>query len=344
MELEFHQLDLRYQRLRVVRLAREKRLLASLAEIGQQIPILVVKDAEPSRYVLIDGYKRVRSLKKLAQDAVRATSLDLEECDALMTTRLMRSGEGETALEQAWLLDELATRFGLSQEQLARRFERSVSWVSRLLALVREVPDSVQELVRRGEIVSHAAVKYLVPLARANRSDCELLTPVIAAARLSTREVGLLYGAWRDGSAKTRERLRAEPLVLLKALKAAQAGSNTPERSPVERLIADLELIGQAARRADRQLREGVAAKVLVEDREEVRCAFEQSRQEVMRLDRRLGKELTDAGPGPTNGDLGASPPRSVHPGHIAGDEAVAQGGEEGLAIGHGAGVAHPAG
>ena len=232
MELEFHQLDLRYQRLRVVRLAREKRLLASLAEIGQQIPILVVKDAEPSRYVLIDGYKRVRSLKKLAQDAVRATSLDLEECDALMTTRLMRSGEGETALEQAWLLDELATRFGLSQEQLARRFERSVSWVSRLLALVREVPDSVQELVRRGEIVSHAAVKYLVPLARANRSDCELLTPVIAAARLSTREVGLLYGAWRDGSAKTRERLRAEPLVLLKALKAAKAGSNPPERSP----------------------------------------------------------------------------------------------------------------
>jgi hypothetical protein len=41
---------------------------------------------------------------------------------------------------------------------------RSVSWVSRRLALVRELPESIQEHVRRGEIVAHAAEKYLVPL------------------------------------------------------------------------------------------------------------------------------------------------------------------------------------
>jgi ParB family chromosome partitioning protein len=344
MELEFHQLELRYERLRVVRPACEKRLLASLADAGQQVPILVVADAAPARYVVIDGYKRVRSLKKLARDVVQAARLDLEECEALVMSRLMRAGEGETALEQAWLLDELVTRFELSQERLARRFERSVSWVSRRLALVRELPDSVQELVRRGEIVAHAAVKCLVPLARAKRSDCELLASAIAAARLKSRDVELLYCAWRDGSAKTREKVITEPLLMLKALKAAKADSEPREKSPADRLLGDLEFISQAARRADRQLREGVAAKLLAEDREEMRRAFEQSRVEVMRLGRRLEKEMTDAGPRSTHGDSRTSPQEGVDSGDLAGDEGVAQGGEEGLAVGLGGGASHPQG
>ena len=72
MELEFHQLDLRYERLRVVRPAREKRLLASLAEAGQQVPILVVTDATPSRYVVIDGYyaEFVIMLRAYSQGAI----------------------------------------------------------------------------------------------------------------------------------------------------------------------------------------------------------------------------------------------------------------------------------
>jgi len=42
VELEFHQLELRYERLRVQQPARERRLLASLADAGQQMPIVVV--------------------------------------------------------------------------------------------------------------------------------------------------------------------------------------------------------------------------------------------------------------------------------------------------------------
>ena len=42
MDLEFHQLDLRFEHLRVRRPDRERRLLASLAASGQQVPIVVV--------------------------------------------------------------------------------------------------------------------------------------------------------------------------------------------------------------------------------------------------------------------------------------------------------------
>jgi len=47
--------------------------------------------------------------------------------------------EQETALEQGWLLAELEQHFGYGLEELARRFDRSVSWVSRRLALVEPV-------------------------------------------------------------------------------------------------------------------------------------------------------------------------------------------------------------
>ncbi|WP_437912946.1 ParB N-terminal domain-containing protein [Sorangium sp. So ce302] len=84
MDLEFHQLDLRYEELRGRSPARERRLLSSLAEVGQQAPIVVVSPVSSGRHVVIDGYKRVRLLRRLGQDTVRATAWDLGEAEALL--------------------------------------------------------------------------------------------------------------------------------------------------------------------------------------------------------------------------------------------------------------------
>jgi ParB-like chromosome segregation protein Spo0J len=79
MDLEFHQLDRRYEALRQRRPEEERRLLAELAEQGQQTPILVVAErGESGRYVVIDGFKRLRALTCLATDTVQAAVLDLE--------------------------------------------------------------------------------------------------------------------------------------------------------------------------------------------------------------------------------------------------------------------------
>lgn len=42
------------------------------------------------------------------------------------------------------LLSEMEQRFHYSLEELARRFDRSVSWVSRRLSLVELLPDTIQ--------------------------------------------------------------------------------------------------------------------------------------------------------------------------------------------------------
>jgi ParB/RepB/Spo0J family partition protein len=162
MELEWHQLELRYEGLRRRHPAQERQLLASLAEIGQQAPVVVVSEA--TQFVLIDGYKRVRALKRLGGDGIRGTCWQTTELEALLLERSLRRAS-EDALDQAWLLAELRERFGLSPDELARRFERSRSWVSRRLALIQALPVAVQEQVRTGSLSAHAAMKYLVPLA-----------------------------------------------------------------------------------------------------------------------------------------------------------------------------------
>lgn len=99
MELELHQLELRYEGIRKRHPAQERQLLASLVEIGQQLPIVVIGEA--ARFVVIDGYKRVRALKRLARDTVRGTCWEMPEVEALLLERRLRCAS-EDALDQAW--------------------------------------------------------------------------------------------------------------------------------------------------------------------------------------------------------------------------------------------------
>jgi len=149
MHLEFHQLERRWEHLRVRHAARQRRLLSSLAEVGQQTPIVVVAvEGEAERYVVIDGYKRIAALEQLGRDTVEAVVWPMSEAAAVLLDRSLRLSEHETALEVGWLLAELEQRFGYGREELARRFDRSVSWVSRRLALVEVLPERLQAISR----------------------------------------------------------------------------------------------------------------------------------------------------------------------------------------------------
>ncbi len=155
MQVEFHQLDRRWERLRVRHPARQRRLLASLADSGQQTPIVVVAvEGEADRYVVIDGYKRIAALEQLGRDTVDVVVWPMSEAAAILLDRSLRLSEHETALEVGWLLAELEQRFGYGLEELARRFDRSVSWVSRRLALVEVLPEAIQQQVREGQVPS----------------------------------------------------------------------------------------------------------------------------------------------------------------------------------------------
>jgi ParB family transcriptional regulator, chromosome partitioning protein len=285
--LELHQLDLRYEKLRTRKPEAERKLMASLAEIGQQVPVVVVRGEGPAQFVLVDGYKRVRALRRLGQDLLAGTCWDLSEAEALVLDRLMRTGEGATALEQGWLLHELTVRFDLALEDLGRRFARSASWVSRRLALVEELPAPIQEHVRRGELPAHAAMKHLVPLARANPEACARLVAAIAGKGLTNRQIGQLYAVWRDGLPAIRERVLTTPLLLLKARHALGPVPEDEGRL----LMDDLDMLAAVARRARRRLRQGVGRGLLPPERQEVQRLGAAAYDEMARLAERLREE-----------------------------------------------------
>ena len=157
MQLEFHRLDRRWEHLRVREPHRQRRLLASLADSGQQTPIVVVVSQDnPERYLAIDGYKRIAALQQLGRDIVDATVWEMSEAEALLLDRTLRLSQQETPLEQGWLLQAMEQPFDYGLDELARRFDRSVSnalstlapWVSRRLALVELLPEAIQQQVR----------------------------------------------------------------------------------------------------------------------------------------------------------------------------------------------------
>jgi ParB family transcriptional regulator, chromosome partitioning protein len=292
VNIELHQLDLRYETLRTRKPEAERKLLASLPDIGQRVPVVVVQGETVDRFVLVDGYKRGRALRRLGQDLLTATCWDLSEAEALVLDRLMRTGEGATALEQGWLLHEVASRFALALDDLGRRFARSVSWVSRRLALVEELPMTIQDHVRRGALPAHAAMKHLVPLARANPEACARLVAAIAGQGLTNRQIGQLYAAWRDGLPAVRERVLTAPLLLLKARHALGAGPEDEGRL----LMDDLDMMAAIARRARRR-RQGVFRRLLPPERQDVQRLGAAAHDEMARLAERLREEAADAAP-----------------------------------------------
>lgn len=302
VDIELHQLDLRYASLRRTSARKERAVLASLAQIGQQTPVVLLgTEVASDRLVLLDGYKRVRALERLGRDTVKATAWTLPEPEALLLERVMRNAEADSALEQGWLLRELSERFGLMPTEAAKRFDKSVSWVSRRLALVRELPESIQERVRKGELAAHAAMKHLVPLARANSADAERLAEVCGGQQLSTREVGALCAAWRSGTEATRALILQSPELVLRAQAEAE---HSRETSPETRLLADFAALCAIARRAARLLRDGGWPAAAAE---ELHRVAQSARSETDLLFTLCRKELHVAGPEHPNRDSRAA-------------------------------------
>jgi len=304
MQLEFHQLDRRWEHLRLRHPARQRRLLASLAESGQQTPIVVVTaEGQADRYVVIDGYKRMAALEQLGRDTVEAVVWPMSEAAAVLLDRSLRLAERETALEVGWLLAELEQRFGYSLEELARRFDRSVSWVSRRLALVELLPESIQQQVREGKIAAQVAMRFLVPAARQSLEDCQRMAAIFAEQHCDTREAGQLYAAWRRGSVAIRKRILDDPALFFKTRRQEKAPSG-----PAAELIRDLEMVAAIANRAYRRLAGAEAAELDPQQRDAARQQIERIEKQLQRIDERLLPEPTEhVESSPTHYDSGAA-------------------------------------
>lgn len=318
MQLEFHQLDRRWEHLRVRHLGRQRRLLASLAESGQQTPIVVVAaEGQPDRYVVIDGYKRILALEQLSRDTVEAVVWPMSEAAAVLLDRSLRLSEHETALEVGWLLAELERRFDYGLDELARRFDRSVSWVSRRLALVEVLPEAIQQQVREGKILAQVALKFLVPVARQSLEDCQRMATIFAQHHCDTREAGQLYAAWRKGSPAIRKRILDDPGLFLKTQRQAQ--EKVPAGVGAE-LLRDLEMVVAIVNRAQRRLTGAAATELDSQQSRAARHQIERIQSQLRRIDEEiLPEKKPHVEPSATHHDSGTEHAGSEQTGDRAG-------------------------
>lgn len=310
MELELHQLERKYAALRVCDRRRQARLRASLSEQGQHQPVLVVAGRAAGRFVLIDGYQRVAALERLGRDTVAAVELALGEAEALLLRhRLAAEGPG-SALEEGWLLQRLHEEHGIELAELATRFERSASWVHRRLGLVRWLPEPTQRQVQAGAIPPHAAMKFLLPLARANATACDELVSGIAGAQLSVRAIERIYQAWREGDAEQRARIASHPLLFLSAEEQTRADepADPGSRSAVEAVLRDIDVVGAICRRVRRRWPHVLASRPEADVLVTVVRAWHETRLAVETLTGALEEGEAHAGRGDARSDPAPAP------------------------------------
>ena len=328
MQLEFHQLDRRWEHLRVRHPARQRRLLASLADSGQQTPIVVVAaEGQADRYVVIDGYKRIAALAQLGRDGVEAVVWPMSEAAAVLLDRSLRLSEHETALEVGWLLAELEQRFHYGLDELARRFDRSVSWVSRRLALVEILPEAIQQQVREGKILAQAAMKFLVPVARQSLEDCQRMAAIFAQHHCDTREAAQLYGAWCQASPAVRQRILDDPELFFKTQRQAQ--EKVPAGTGAE-LLRDLEMVMGIVNRAQRRLAGAAAMEMDPQQAKAARYQIDRIQKQLCRMNEDIPPEKKPhVEPSATHHDSGTECAASEQTRDRAGAGDLARGGTQ---------------
>jgi ParB/RepB/Spo0J family partition protein len=332
MQLEFHQLDRRWEHLRVRHPGRQRRLLASLADSGQQTPIVVVAaEGQADRYVVIDGYKRIAALGQLGRDTVEAVVWPMSEAAAVLLDRSLRLSEHETALEVGWLLAELEQRFGYGLDELARRFDRGASWVSRRLALVEVLPEAIQQQVRDGKILAQVALKFLVPAARQSLEDCQRMAAIFDEHLCDTRQAGQLYAAWRKGSPAIRKRILDDPELFFKTQRQAQ--ETAPAGTGAE-LLRDLEMVVAIVNRAQRRLAGAAATELDHQQSKAARHQIERIQSQLRRMDEEiLPEKKPHVEPSTTHHDSGTECAASEQTGDRASAGDLARGRTQSPAI-----------
>lgn len=312
MNAEWQELDLRNQVLRRAEPRAESRLMASLLEVGQQAPIAVVGNAP---FIVVDGFKRVRCLKRLGRDAVSVMRFDVGEAEALIMQEQL--GTKRSALEEGWLLKELRDRWELNEQEAGKRLGRSKSWVSRRLSLVEILPQEIQTLVLEGKLQPYAAMKYLVPLARANHEHAIQLGQRAAQQGWSTRQVAELYRVYVATSEKSRAYLMAHLELALKA-RSEVAREEAPE------LLREALAMAALGFRLRKKLQLWTGF-LCPEERSRLQRALLRTQETTSHC----LKEAEHVGQRESDGDLGIEQERVGKPGHFAGAETEPRRGEE---------------
>jgi ParB family chromosome partitioning protein len=249
IEVEWHQLELRYQTLRIHTASAIQRLMISVHSYGLLVPITVIASGvQECPWIVIDGYLRIAALKALRHDLVTATVWQTDVAEALMEVYKYNKSRTWKAFEEANLVQELFAIHQYSQAKLAHLLGKSEAWVCHRLQLITQLPVFVKDAICQGILSSWAASRILIPFARANALHAEQFVCYLSGSKPRTsREIQSFYEQYVRSNKKIREELAANPSLFFKIqeLDKLESSSSYTELSPEDTWNRKCEQISQ---------------------------------------------------------------------------------------------------
>jgi len=216
-KLEINQLHFSLEKLRKHSSSAYLKMADSITNYSQLMPVIVISD-ENQGLILVDGYLRIRALQKLGADRCDG---EIWECD-LATALLLRLTTTRKkhleALEEANILDVLHHELGLSQNEIAKRVARDVSWVNRRLSLLKDLPSIVRESHYQGRLSTWVITRVIQPLARANEEHAKQLVKHLDKHPQSTRDIQIFFEHYSSSNKEVRNRMITEPALFFESL------------------------------------------------------------------------------------------------------------------------------
>ncbi len=197
-------------------------LAQSIAERGVLQPILLRAVADG--YEIVAGERRWRAAQRAQLHRIPAIVRDFD-AEATAEIALIENIQREdlNALEEAEGYRALVTRFGHSQDTVAKLVQKSRSHVANLLRLL-DLPESVRDLLVRGELtMGHAR-------AIATAESPEQLAEQVVAKGLSVRQTEQLARHVRPGAGGD----------IARGVARRDAGERNADITAMERQLGDL--------------------------------------------------------------------------------------------------------
>jgi|OpeIllAssembly_1097287.scaffolds.fasta_scaffold182946_2 ParB-like chromosome segregation protein Spo0J len=164
LEIPLSEIGESYGRLRLIQPQADARMVDSLRQFGQVFPVVVTE-----RYELIDGFKRVRALRRLGVERVKAKVFKLGVPALKAVLMDLNWSRGSISdLEEGLVVQSLCREDGLSQVEVAVLLGRHKSWVCRRLSLVERLGEEALEHIRLG-LIPASIGRELARLPRGNQ-------------------------------------------------------------------------------------------------------------------------------------------------------------------------------
>ncbi len=192
----------------------------SLAEFGQQVPVIVA--GQEGSWVLIDGYRRWKALGRMGQDTLLAEVWDCKVGEALIQVLAQEQKKPREALEEAHLIRELIEVHEMSQKEVGLKLGKHPIWVSRRLMLLAGLSEDWQKGLQEGWLKPWVVNRVLKPLERINENHAARLVETQQTEKLSTPQLAQWYGYYQQATRPIRQNMVDQPRLFLKSLENSQ--------------------------------------------------------------------------------------------------------------------------